>query len=162
MMMLGIMAGMDQRDFFALFVDPCRDAEVFLMVQTVRRTIEIPQLHVNKEIDAPVLQFVRVPQVVIFLVATQRLIPMVSLTMEIPQLPVTRDRRPCCAGGASSTAAVVETVVLPLLHLLRNSLRVALELKWRFFWALYTGTGPGVVSTGTRPPQLGAPTHGYG
>ena len=45
-------------------------------------------LHVTKVIDAPVLQFVRVPKIVIFLVATQRLIPMVSLTMEIPQLPV--------------------------------------------------------------------------
>ena len=32
------------------------------------------------------VQVVRVPQVVISPVATQRLIPMVSLTMEIPQL----------------------------------------------------------------------------
>ena len=46
-------------------------------------------LHVNKVIDAPILQFVQVPKVVIFFfVATQRLIPMVSLTREIPQLPV--------------------------------------------------------------------------
>ncbi len=57
------------------------------MVQTVRRTIEIPQ-YVNKVNDAPVMQFVRVSQVVIFPVATQRLIPTVSLTMEIPQLLV--------------------------------------------------------------------------
>ena len=28
-MMLGIMAGINQKDIFALFVDPCRDAEVF-------------------------------------------------------------------------------------------------------------------------------------
>ena len=58
------------------------------MVQTVRRTIEFHQLHVNKVIDVLVMQFVRVPQVVIIPVATQRLIHMVSLTMEIPQLPV--------------------------------------------------------------------------
>ena len=57
------------------------------MVWTVRRTIEIHR-YVNKVIDAPVVRFVRVPQVIIFLVATQRLIPMVSLTMEIPQLSV--------------------------------------------------------------------------
>ena len=58
----------------------------------------------------------------------------------------------CCAGGAISTGAVVEkTFVLPQLHLLRNSLRAAHELRF-FFWALSTGTGPGAVSTGTRPP----------
>ena len=33
------------------------------MVQTVRRTIETSQLHVYKVIDAPVVQFVRVSQV---------------------------------------------------------------------------------------------------
>ena len=39
------------------------DAQRWLpMVQTVRRTIETPQLHVNKVIDAPVMQFVRVPR----------------------------------------------------------------------------------------------------
>ena len=60
----------------------------------------------------------------------------------------------CCAGGASSTGAVVEkTVVLPQLHLLRNLLRSAHKLRWGFFRALYTGTGPGAVSTGTRPPS---------
>ena len=75
--------------------------------------------------------------------------------------PVAReqgDRCPCYAvragstGGASFTGAVVEkTVVLPQLHLLRNSFRAAHELRWGFFWALYTGTGPVVVSTGTQP-----------
>ena len=55
------------------------------------------------------------------------------------------DRRPCCAGSASSTGAVVEkTVVLPQLYLLRNSLRAAHELRWGFFRALHTGAGPGV------------------
>ena len=71
---------------------------------------------------------------------------MVSLTMEIPQLPVDMgDRRPCCAGGASSTGAVVEkSVVLPQPHLVINSLRAAHELSGLLFLrALYTGTGPG-------------------
>ena len=40
------------------------------------------------------------------------------------------DRRPCCAGGASSTGAVVEETVVGL-----------------FLRALHTGAGPGVVST---------------
>ena len=63
------------------------------------------------------------------------------------------DRRPCCAGGASSAGAVVEkSVVLPRLHLVRNSLRAAHELPGRLFRALYTGTGPGTVFTGTRLP----------
>ena len=57
----------------------------------------------------------------------------------------------CGQGGASSTVAVVEkTVALSQLHLLSNSLRAA--LRGHLFWALYTGTGPEVVSTGTRPP----------
>ena len=63
------------------------------------------------------------------------------------------DRRPCCAGGASSTGAVVEmTVVIPQLHMFRNSLGAAHELRWGFFRALYTGTGPGAMSTGIRLP----------
>ena len=58
------------------------------------------------------------------------------------------DRRPCCAGGASSTGAVVEkSVVLPQLHPLRNSLRAAHELPGRLFRALHGG-----LSTGTGPP----------
>ena len=40
------------------------------LVQTVRRTIETPQLHVNKVIDAPVVQFMRVSQVVHISVVT--------------------------------------------------------------------------------------------
>ena len=40
------------------------------------------------------------------------------------------DRCPCCAGAASSTTAVLEkSVVLPQLHLVRNSLRAAHELR---------------------------------
>ena len=46
--------------------------------------------------------------------------------------------------------------MLPQLHLVRNSLRAAHELPGWLFRALHTGAGPGVVSTGTRPPQLGA------
>ena len=39
----------------------------------------------------------------------------------------------CLASGASSTGAVVKkTVVFPQLHLLRNSLRAAHELRWGF------------------------------
>ena len=77
---------------------------------------------------------VRVPQVVIIPVATLRLIPKVSLTMEIPQSLLDELADVLVAGGASSTGAVVEkTVVLPQLHLLRNSLRAALELRWGFF-----------------------------
>ena len=52
---------------------------------------------------------------------------MVSLTMEIPQLFLDVVDV-LLTGGASFTGAVVEkTVVLPQLHLLRNSLRVALS-----------------------------------
>ena len=52
--------------------------------------------------------------------------------------------------------------MLPQLHLLRNSLRAAHEPRWDFFRALYTGTRLGAVSTGTRPPYLGASTGGCG
>ena len=143
------------------------------MVRTVRRTIAIPQLLVDTvadvrvvlvvqvpqvQVDAPVLQAVRVPQVVIIPVAAQRLTSLVSLTMEIPQLLLDEVVDVLLAGGASSTGAVVEkTVVLPQLLLLRNSLRAVHVLMWGgFFRALYTGTGPGVVSTDARPPQIGA------
>ena len=84
--MLGIMASMNQTDIFALFVDPCRGAEVFPHGPDCSSDHRDSQLHVYQVIDAPVMQFARVPQVVIIPVATQRLIPMVSLTMEIPQL----------------------------------------------------------------------------
>ena len=100
------------------------------MVQSVRRTVEISQLLV-KVIDAPVLLFVRVPHVVIIPVVTLRLIPMVSWTMEIPQLFLDEVVDVLLEGGASSTGAVVEkVVVLPQLHLLRNSLQAAHELRW--------------------------------
>ena len=72
---------------------------------------------------------VRVPQVVTIPVATLRLISMVSLTMEFPEFLLVQVVDVLLAGGASSTGAVVEkTVVLPQLHLLRNSLRAAREL----------------------------------
>ena len=73
-------------------------------------------------------------------------------TMKIPQLPV----------DTVIDVPVVQVVrvpqvpswrrqLLPRLHLFRNSLRAAHELMWGFFRAMCTGTGPGVVSTGTRP-----------
>ena len=78
----------------------------------------------------PCYAVVRVPQVVIIPLATLRLIPMVSLTVEIPQLLLDEVVDVLLVGGASSTGAVVEdTVVLPQLHLLRNSLRAAHELR---------------------------------
>ena len=99
----------------------------------LRRTIGITQLLV-KVIDAPVVLVVRVPQVVIIPVATLRLIPVVSLIMEIPQLFLDEVVDVLLAGGASSTGAVVEkTVVPPQLHLLRNSLRAAHQLRWGLF-----------------------------
>ena len=60
----------------------------------------------------------------------------------------------CWAGGASFTGSVVEMFgVLPTVHLLKTSLRAAHELRWEFLGpCTQTGTGPGVVSTGTRPP----------
>ena len=73
------------------------------MVQTVRLTIEIHQLHVNKVVDFPVVLVVRVPQVVYIPVVTQRLIPMVFLTMDIPQLQFIDkviDFPVCCLGDA--------------------------------------------------------------
>ena len=94
-------------------------------------------------------------QVVYIPVVTLRLVSMVTLTMEIPQLLLDEVVDVLLAAGASSTCAVVEqTVVLPQLLLLRNSLRAAHEMV--FFRAVFSGTGPGVVSTGTPPPQLGA------
>ena len=78
---------------------------------------------------------------------------MVSLTMEIPHLLLDKvvdvllgrwcEFHRCCRGVDRCA---------PQLHLLINSLRAAHELRWGFFRALYTGTGPEVVSTGTRPP----------
>ena len=72
------------------------------MVQTVRRTIENPQLHVSKVIESRV-QVVRVPLVVDTPVVTQRLVPTVLLTMEIPQLQfidMVIDFPMCCLGDA--------------------------------------------------------------
>ena len=104
-------------------------------------------------------------------VVVQRLIPMVLVTMGIAQLQfidkviddpvvlVVRVHR--CRRGEDSRAP---TVALGEKLVLLRPLRVGAllgaahhpsdELMGRFFWALYTGTGPGpgVVSTGTRLP----------
>ena len=63
-------------------------------------------------------------------------------------------------------AVVEETVELRPLHSMRNFLRGAAhqrvdELMGCLFRALHTGAGPEVVSTGTRPPQLGASVMTY-
>ena len=94
---------------------------------------------------------------------------MVLVTMEIPQLqfidkviddPVVLVVRvhKCRRGEVSRapTVALGEKLVM-LRHLRVWALLGAAhhpgdELMGRFFRALYTGTGPGVVSTGTRPP----------
>ena len=56
-------------------------------------------------------------------VVAQSLIPMASQTIEIPLLPYTCGRCPCCVGRASSTVAVgEETVALPQLQLLSTSI----------------------------------------
>ena len=69
--------------------------------------------------------------------------------------PVAReqgDRRPCYAVRASSTGAVVETtVVLPQLHLLRNSLRAAHELSWGFLGPCTQVHGRGSCPQGHGP-----------
>ena len=53
---------------------------------------------------------------------------MVLRTMDSAFASGQGDRRPCFAGGESSTdAVVVKTVVLPQLHLPRNSLLAALH-----------------------------------
>ena len=70
------------------------------MVQTVGRTEEFPQFFFDKVIDVPVAQVVQ---------HLQRLIPMVLLTMEIPQL-LFEVASSWCAGPASSTGAVVPTI----------------------------------------------------
>ena len=90
------------------------------MVLAVQQTIETLQLLLNTVIGVPVAQVVQDIPVVM-----QKLIPMVSLTIEIPPVLLRQgDRCPAFASGASSTGAVVEqTVVLPRLHSLRNSLR---------------------------------------
>ena len=66
-------------------------------------------------------------------------------------------RCPCCAVSQFSSADVEETVELPWLHWLWFSSCGAAhhrldELMGEFLVALHTGAGPGVVSTGTRPP----------
>ena len=73
---LGIMAGMNQKDVFALIVDPVVAQRLFPMVQTVLRTIEIHQLLLNTVIDVPVVQVVQLSEGVdIPPVVTQRVSP---------------------------------------------------------------------------------------
>ena len=57
------------------------------MVQTFRRIIEITQL-LDTVVDAPVKQVLLLPQVVHIPVVAKRQFPMLSQTMEIPQLHV--------------------------------------------------------------------------
>ena len=119
----------------------------------------IPRLQfLNAVIDVPVVQVVQVH----FPVAAQRLFPMVQTvrrTIGIHQLLITVAHVPvvhveldsCCRREGDSrdlTAAAVEKSLAP------GGPGSSPWWSWvdgDFFRALYTGTGPGVVSTGTRP-----------
>ena len=76
---------------------------------------------------------------------------------------------PCCRHlSSSTTVACTRLVLLMMLQFSLCSFRLSAslrcwvlsfvhrqgrdELRWGFFSALYTGTGPGAVSTGTQPP----------
>ena len=133
---------------------------LFPMVQAVLRTIEIPWL-LDTVIDVPVAQ---VLQVVVFPVVVQRPVPTVQTvrrTKEISQFSFDKVID-VPAGRASSTGAVVEeTVVLPRLHSLRDSLcaahRLGDELRLFFLRALHTGARPGgSCPQGHGLPELGA------
>ena len=140
--MLGIMAGFNQDDIFALFVDPCRHAEVFS---------HGPDCSSDHR-DSPVReQGDRCPCYAVRASSTGCHLPCCDAEAD-PHGLVDHgdsafagghgDRCPCCAGGARSTGAVVERqLCFHSLHLLRNSLRAAHELRCFFFRALYTGTG---------------------
>ena len=102
-----------------LVVDiPAGTQRPIFMVHAVQQTIEIPQLLVDKVVDAPVMQ-------VVVAVVAQRLLPMVQpvqQTMDSQLLFVPGGQCPCCAGRASSTGAGVWlTVVIPQLQLVENS-----------------------------------------
>ena len=71
--MLGITVGMDQKGFITFVDIPFVAQRQFPMVQTVRRTIVLPQL-LFTVIDVPVVQVVQV----YFHVAALRLFPMVQ------------------------------------------------------------------------------------
>ena len=146
--MLVIMAGMDQKEavrgavqqtadfpqlqFIAGRRFPCRGAEA---------------VSHGPDCDAPVMQAVRVPLVVIIPVAAQTLTSIVLLTMEIPQLlfdevvDVLLCRWWCefhrCRRGKDSCAPTVAPV--------EKLVFAALEFGLVFFKALCTGTGPGAV-----------------
>ena len=70
-----------------LIVVSCRGAEADSRGPYCCRTKVIPQFFFDKVCDAPVMQFLQVSQVVAIPVATQRLIPTVSLTIETPVAP---------------------------------------------------------------------------
>ena len=93
---------------------------LFPMVQDLR-TIEIQRLLLNTVIDVPVVQVVQdIPFV------TQRPIPMVLVTIEIPQLLVDRGGQcPCNAGPAgSSNIPVVKQMLIPVV--------LTFSRPWRF------------------------------
>ena len=113
------------------------------MVQTVRRTMEIPQFVFDKMIDIPVVQvragFSR----------TGRQHPCREAEVTSHGLsdhrdsPVSRwqgDRRPCCAGRASSTCAVVEETA----EFGVSTASCGMKLAPGAGRALCTGTGPGL------------------
>ena len=88
--MLVIMAGMLLLQFINEVLNiPVVAQRTFPMVQTVMRTIEIPQLLLFMVVDAPVMPVVPGFHTVIITVVTQSLLPMVQpaqQTIEISQL----------------------------------------------------------------------------
>ena len=119
-------------------------------------TIVIPQMQsLDKVIDDPVVRVVQVLPSRSHARCVQRLVPWLRSAVAVhqqgstsvsrcrgssdhrdsPVLLLQGDRRPCCAGGASSTGAIVEeTVVLPRLQVSRNSLRAAHRLRDELKW----------------------------
>ncbi len=87
--MLGIIASMNQMDIFALFVDPCRDAEVLSHGPDCSSDHKDSQLHVYKVIGVPGVQVVRVPQVVFIPVVMLWLVPWSRLFVGPSRFPST-------------------------------------------------------------------------
>ena len=86
--MLGIMAGMNQRDSYVA---------TFWRTRLWFTTTGACGSDCSKTTDFPQLQST---MFVVISFVTQRLIPMVLVTMKIPQLQFLGDRRLCCAGRA--------------------------------------------------------------
>ena len=147
----------------------CRGAEVDSHGLAVQHTMVSPQLqfiikvvifHFEAQGPVPVVQVEQVH----FPVVTQGPIPMVRpvggpqrfrscSTRRVVDVPVVQVELVswCRREGDSRdlTAAAVEKSLAP------GGSGSSPWWSWvegDFFWALYTGTGPGVVSTGTRPP----------